>query len=292
MASQTLGPDRFEVVVVDDGSQDGTAQLLDSRMQGGGLPLRAIQGPAAGPAAARNRGWRAARADIIAFTDDDCEPPPDWLEQVLAEAARHPGEIIQGPTTPIPHEVGDIGPFSRTNEITKPSASYETCNIAYPRDLLERLGGFDEIFPDALGEDTDLGWRARALGASLHWSDRVRMHHAVDYLGPIGFLRTALRGADAVLVFRRHPRLRQEIRWGVVRHAGTPGLAVAVLGFGLARRSRLLGSLLLLPYVRHLARTCARQRASLVLAPYYALWDILFLVTALRGSIRHRTLVL
>jgi len=292
LADQTLDKERFEVVVVDDGSTDGTGDSLASSSREGRLQLRVVGSPGSGLAAARNASWGAARAPLVAFIDDDCEATPKWLEGALAEAAEHPGVIIQGPTTPIPRELELTGPFTRTKDISEPNPSYQTCNIVYPRVVLERTGGFDERLREQ-GEDTDLGWRARELGVDLHWSDRVRVHHAVDDLGPTGFLRTALRGADAVRVFKRHPELREEgLRWGIVRYAGMPGLALALVAIRIARRSPVLALLLALPYARHLARTCRRRRASFLLAPYYLLWDLLFAYTALRGSLRHRTLVL
>ena len=293
LAAQTLPAERFEVIVIDDGSTDGTADLLARAAEAGEPPVSVLRRSGGGPAVARNAGWRSAAAPLVAFTDDDCEAPADWLERTLAAAAAHPGSIIQGPTSPIPRELERTGPFTRTKEIPAPNPSFQTCNIAYPRELLERLGGFDEDYPEALGEDTDLGWRAREIGGEWHWDESVRMHHAVDDVGPVGYLRGALRGADAVRVFRRHPQLRAEgLRFGVIRSPRLPHLALAVAGAALARRQPALGALLALPYARALAAVCRRQRAPLVLAPYYAVWDLLFTYTALRGSLRHRTLVL
>jgi hypothetical protein len=255
--------------------------------------LTMLHRPGGGPAAARNAGWRAAKAPLVAFTDDDCEAPPEWLERALAAAGEHPGAIIQGPTSPIPRELDLTGPFTRTKDIPAPNPSFQTCNIVYPRALLERLGGFDEGFPEALGEDTDLGWRAREIGGELHWDEGVRMHHAVDDVGPVGYMRGALRGADAVRVFRRHPQLRAEgLRFGVIRNPRLPHLALALAGAAIARRAPWAAALLALPYARALASVCRRQRAPLLLAPYYAVWDGLYTYTALRGSLRHGTLVL
>jgi glycosyltransferase involved in cell wall biosynthesis len=293
LAQQTLAPERFEVIVVDDGSTDRTAEMLAGESRRARLRIRILRGRGSGPAVARNAGWRAAQAPLVAFTDDDCEAAPDWLERLAAAAAEHPGAVIQGSTTPIPRELERTAPFTRTKSIVEPSPWFQTCNIAYPRDLLARLGGFDERFREPQGEDVDLGWRARELGARPVWCASARIHHAVEDVGAVDFLRDATRSAGAVSVFRRHPALRGEaLRWGIVRNPRVPSLALALAGLWLARRSAGLGALLVLPYARRIAGICRVQRASFTLAPYYALWDILFVYTSLRGSLRDRTLVL
>jgi glycosyltransferase involved in cell wall biosynthesis len=86
LARQTLGPDCFEIIVVDNGSSDDSAAIANSFP---GVVL--LSEPRPGSYAARNRGLARARGDFIAFTDADCVPAPDWLEQALAAARRHPG---------------------------------------------------------------------------------------------------------------------------------------------------------------------------------------------------------
>jgi glycosyltransferase involved in cell wall biosynthesis len=293
LSEQRLARDRFEVIVVDDGSRDETPVVLSEAAGAGPLALTVVRRErAGGPAAARNAGWRRARAPLVAFVDDDCEPSPAWLEAMLAAAAAHPGAIIQGPTTPIPRETGALGPFARTRRIEAPGPWFQTCNILYPRALLDRLGGFDERFPDALGEDTDLAWRAIEAGAGTAFAPEAGVHHAVERLGPLGVLRTAMRGPDAVYVFRRHPRLRAEaLRFGVLRNPALWRLALALAGFSLARRAP-AACLLSLPYARNLLRRCRSDRAGVWLIPFYLLQDVLSAYTSLRGSARHRTLVL
>jgi glycosyltransferase involved in cell wall biosynthesis len=290
---QTIAPDRFEVVVVDDGSSDETAELLARQAVDGGPELRTIRLTGEGPAAARNAGWRAARSPLVAFTDDDCEPTPTWLEEILGAAEASAGAIVQGVTTPIPRETEMLRrPFSRTRLIDEPNPWFATCNIAYPRELLERLDGFDEIFPEALGEDTDLGWRALEMGAFTEFAPGAVVHHAVEDLGPAGYMRHALRGADAVYAFRRHPGLRAEIlRHGVFRNPSLERLALALAGLLLARGHR-AALLLTLPYARNLIGRSRSTDAGPALVPYLLAYDLAQAYTSLRGSIRHRRLVL
>jgi glycosyltransferase involved in cell wall biosynthesis len=289
---QTIGTEAFEVIVVDDASSDSTASVLAEASEG--LALRLIRRPVSrGPAAARNQGWLAARADLVAFVDDDCEPTPQWLERALAAAREHPGFIVAGPTTPNPAETDRIGPFARTRDLPRQDEWFASCNIVYPRDLLARLEGFDEQrFGEALGEDTDLGWRARELGAELHFEPAAAVHHAVDEIGAIAALREALVGVDAIYAFRRHPELRRRtLRLGVVRDPALPRLLLAASGLAIARRHRWAAALAV-PYALSVARRCAGPGAGPGFAPFFVARDALALTTAVRGSLRHRTLVL
>jgi glycosyltransferase involved in cell wall biosynthesis len=289
---QTLDPSRFEAVIVDDGSTDGTQALLERESAASGLRLRALRIAGSGPAAARNAGWRAAEAELVAFTDDDCEADPDWLEAGLAAAAQDRGAIVQGRTAPLPRELDRMGPFSRTRTVSAPGLWFETCNIFYPRQLLERLDGFDETFPEALGEDTDLGWRALAAGAKRGFAADALVYHAVDRLPVLDHLRTALRGPDAVLVFRRHPRLRREaIHYGAFRNPAHAQLLLAVGGLWLSRSLPLAGALAL-PYALTLARRARAVHGGPLAVPYLALYDALQTYASARGSLRHRVLAI
>src|SRR5687767_13784927 len=96
LARQTLPADRFEVVVV-RGDEPGPTVTAPA-----GLPVRFMSvARDAGPAAKRNLGWRATSAPLVAFTDDDCRPAPDWLERMVEAAGSEAGDfILQGRTEP------------------------------------------------------------------------------------------------------------------------------------------------------------------------------------------------
>src|SRR5262249_38766569 len=94
---QTFGTENFDVVIVDDGSRDATPQILEAAMAGP-LRLRTITQPEGrGAGAARNIGWRATQSPLIAFTDDDCRPDPEWLETLAPALRGHPRPDRPGP---------------------------------------------------------------------------------------------------------------------------------------------------------------------------------------------------
>ena len=199
----------FEVVLVDDGSRDGTAETVSRFAARKICPLRYIRLEASrGPAVARNRGWRAARAPIIAFTDDDCQPESGWLAAGLAEFSDGIG-VVQGRTQAQPGAEGYGEHFSRTMEAREEDGHYPTCNIFYRREALERAGGFDEGFRHACGEDTDLAWRVKGLGYESRFSAGALVIHEVRPPSFGIFLRERRRFADQILLVKRHPHLRR-----------------------------------------------------------------------------------
>jgi glycosyltransferase involved in cell wall biosynthesis len=165
LAQQTLAPNRFEVIVVSDGSTDGT-DVLVRQFQNRPWNLTLLEQANRGPAAARNAGARIARGRYIAFTDDDCAAAPDWLEQVLQAFGRTGAAALQGRTTtdrvtrtPLTHEIEVLRPWTST---------VPTCNAAFVKATFDAAGGFDEAFPFAHNEDADLAWRIEELGPIVY----------------------------------------------------------------------------------------------------------------------------
>jgi GT2 family glycosyltransferase len=292
LEEQTLERRRFEVLVAAE--QEDLLALAQDHPVG----ARPVAAPGSGPAARRNAAWRAARAPLVLFTDDDCRPPPEWLERLLECAAAHPGAVIQGATRPDPDELGlrHSSPYARTQEIEPPSPFGQTCNIAYPRAVLETLEGFDESFPLAAGEDTDLVLRARAVGCEVVAASDAVTFHAVEP----GTLRGAIAGAwrwrDLPLTVARHPGLRRHLVARVFWKPSHGRLALALAGLALARRRPLAAALLCFPWLaaglgRYGWRPRGLVRAALEL-PGHALVDGAEMAAMARGSLRHRTLML
>lgn len=295
LRAQTLPREEFEVVIVDDASRDETGTVLSSEEGRQELALRTIRRErSGGPGAARNDGWRAARAPVVAFTDDDCVVDAKWLEAGLAIAEANPGSIVQGRTNPIPAEEHLVGPFTRTLRVNDLGPYYQTCNIFYPRTLLERLGGFDAASFTLRGEDCDLAWRAIAVGANTTFASNAKAFHAVTRVGPIGRLRIAWLWCEAVQLFRRHPELRKEhLRYRVFWAGSHYLLLRAILAYALRRRLPApVVAWLGRPYLGYVLERGRHEHAGILLAPFWLVHDLVEMAAMLRGSARYRTLVI
>ena len=187
LAGQTMDPSRFEVVVVDDGSTDGTWPALEALAETSTFRFKGLRlGHSVGQGPARNAGVRATRGAVVAFTDDDCIPEPSWLSALtepLDGGENAPHVVVQGRTEGWPED-DRHGPWARTVWVLRPSWLFETCNIAYRRRDVELAGGFpgrDEAPCGAdgklVGEDAILGWRVMEHGAQLRFEPGALVHH-------------------------------------------------------------------------------------------------------------------
>jgi glycosyltransferase involved in cell wall biosynthesis len=288
LSQQARAPD--EVIIVDDGSSDATASLLTRYGADSALSLSVIRREhAAGPATAREVGWRASRGDLVAFTDDDCIPGPDWLAAGERAWAKRPDVFIQGRTEP---QEEHPGPFSRTLRVDSLNEAFPTCNMLYPRGLLERIGGFDtETYGrDPGGEDCDLAWRAIEAGAQPVFAADAVVRHAVTRPGPIGKLRIAARWTTPMTAYAQHPRLRRThfvhgIFWKEIHYL----FVRAVVGFLLPTRWSLLRNWLMYPYLQDVWARGRLEGGGPLLAPYFVLHDLIEVCAVARAGIRTRT---
>ena len=304
LAEQTLPAGEFEVVVVRSAGASGPfAEPPD------GLRVRHEWSPENEPVPKRNAGWRAARAPLIAFADDDCRAAPDWLAALLDVAETDPDAdvIVQGRTEPDPDERHLLFGLARTIEITEPSGLYETCNLLYPRSLLERLGGFADEFRlhSPWGEDTDLGLRAEGAGARLAYADDALVWHAVHPNPLPRALREAGRRRRFARLVARHPRLREKMPAGIFVNWAHAGIACASAGALLAavtpRRRRAVAALGAMPYLARMvvefvsgetpvtARSVARMALHI---PARAAVDAAETAATVRGAVEDRSLVI
>ncbi|HWB66810.1 MAG TPA: glycosyltransferase [Mycobacteriales bacterium] len=297
-----VGAPPFEAIIVDDASTDDTWSVLGHLCRRTTLSLRRIRLAAnRGPATARNVAWQETSAPLIAFTDDDCAPEPGWLA-ALAAAAASGADVVQGRTIADVDQLQHAGPFSRMLEVDSETGFYQTCNIAYRRDWLERLGGFAEQFRYPAGEDTDLAWRARSAGARTSFSRDAVVRHDVSTSNLVAAVKDSWRWQSVALAARRHPELRGVL---VSRHVWRRQHALALwalAGIGLVavaprRPVAWLGAAAAAaPYVKLRTKTAplpgVGPRRRWLLLPGAFVLDGAELTACLVGSVKHRTLII
>ncbi|MGZ5779682.1 MAG: glycosyltransferase family 2 protein [Burkholderiaceae bacterium] len=213
LTRQELQAVRYEIIVVDDGPHPDTRKLVEQwarSMSNKNLDVIYIanNGPH-GPAAARNRGWRAARASIIAFTDDDTVPTPGWLSNGLSLFDETVHVICGRIEMPLSDRPTDYERDARHLE----TAEFVTANCFCRKEVLEFINGFDERFRFAWREDSDLHFRLLGLQANILYAPQAVVIHPVRP-APWGVSISQQKKVlfDALL-YKKHPVLyRQKIR--------------------------------------------------------------------------------
>lgn len=183
LAAQDYPADRLEVIVVDDGSPEPLAPAAAPFADR--LDVTVHRQANAGPATARNVGAERATGDLLAFTDDDCEPAPQWARTLARAHLAHPGAMLGGT---IVNALGDDLRAEASQLLVSfvyewfgddhPSRFFASNNLAAPRaDYLE-LGGFDVTFPRPGGEDREVCERWRRSGRPLVDVPDAVVHHS------------------------------------------------------------------------------------------------------------------
>jgi histidinol-phosphate phosphatase family protein len=230
-------PDR--VLLVDDRPDPSTPLARPRHLGPLAGRITVLPGPARGPAAARNVGWRAARAQWVAFLDDDVIPAPGW-RAALAEDLGGLGASVgasQGRVrVPLPRHRRPTDWERNVGGLA--DARWATADMAYRREALAAVGGFDERFPRAYREDSDLALRVLASGYELEVGRRCVLHPVGRAPAAIS-LRKQAGNADDVLMRALHGRDWRAAAGAPAgrlrRHAVTAAAAVTALAAAAAR---------------------------------------------------------
>jgi GT2 family glycosyltransferase len=182
LARQDYPPERFEVVIVDDGSATSPGKILDQFRES--LDLKLLEQKNTGPAGARNFGATRARGEFLAFTDDDCEPDALWLRALASSFAGNEERIIGGRTVnALPRN-----PYSETsqaiievvyahfNSDPQDARFFASNNFAVRAERFRELKGFDESF--ITSEDREICARWRSRGWGLTYAPEAVVYHA------------------------------------------------------------------------------------------------------------------
>lgn len=216
LKKQDLPQDRFEVIIVDDGSTDGTEKIVDN-YRDKVKNLKYLRQEHKGPASARNLGIRQAKGETIAFTDSDCEVMPDWLKKILETFSNN---RIIGIAGRVITERAHITPF--THQVVASGDDFASCNMAFKRSVLRELGGFDENFIFPCCEDTDLSLRVQRCGNIIYNKDVVVCHPPLKQTLIQFIRRIGVICEGQFLLCRKHPSLflyRRSLL-GVIRVVG------------------------------------------------------------------------
>lgn len=183
MVNQTYPAKHFEVIVIDDGSKNPVTPVI-SKFQNH-LNLSLSTQANRGPASARNTGAAVSRGQYLAFTDDDCEPAPDWLQK-LEERFNSTSNFIVGGRTinaltdnaySTASQVLISYLYEYYNSDENKACFLTSNNIAIPADSFRTLGGFDQGYPVAAAEDRDLCDRWRVCGYGMIYAPEVIVYH-------------------------------------------------------------------------------------------------------------------
>jgi GT2 family glycosyltransferase len=219
----------YEIIVVNDGSQDSSGAIASEFSN-----VRLITTPNLGLSQARNTGWAGATGEIVAYIDDDAYPDADWLNYIVhaLHTSNHVG--VGGPNIPPPgdgfiadcvsHSPGGPAHILLTDEVAE---HIPGCNMAFWKDRLEEVGGFDPQFRVA-GDDVDICWRLQERGWTIGFCPAaVVWHHRRNSIRT--FLKQQLGyGKAEALLERKWPNKYNaagHVQWsGRIYSRGLPGI--------------------------------------------------------------------
>ncbi|MFC1667265.1 glycosyltransferase [Candidatus Omnitrophota bacterium] len=174
--TQDYPRDRFEILVVDDGSKDNTKKIVEN------FPVTYIYQKKTGPASARNNGWKNSKGDGLCFIDADCVPYSDWVSKLVegyheddvgAVTGSYAVDGLQYLLDKFVHCEIKYRHSMRLEYVN----SFGTYNVLVKRSVFENLKGFDPLYFNASGEDSDLSYRIIKSGYKIYFAKGALVSH-------------------------------------------------------------------------------------------------------------------
>ncbi len=176
LIEQNLDKDKFEIIVVDDGSTDNTQELV-KELQNKNRNINYLRIKNSGRSVARNIGASIAKSNIIAFVDSDCIADKNWLSEILLEFSKNPNLlVVRGP---ILSELPNLPPFIHSCIYDENLA---TGVFAIKKNFFDQIGKFDQIL-SYYAEDTELWIRIKKYTNQICYSNKIKIYHPPKYLG-------------------------------------------------------------------------------------------------------------
>lgn len=206
LTRQTYPRDSYEIIVVDDGSTDSTAEVA------GRYPVSYLHQENRGPATARNVGAATGSGEILLFTDSDCIPTVDWIEEMVAPFRQDEVMAVKGAYRTRQREI--VARFAQIEfeerftllEKAGKTDMVDTYSAGYRHHIFTEFGGFDTRFPVANNEDTELSYRMATMNVPMVFNPRAIVYHLGHPNSVIHYARLKFgRGYWRMAVYRQFP---------------------------------------------------------------------------------------
>jgi len=307
LVPQTLPPDQWELIIVDDTSRDRTSDMVDEFRSK--LPCRVVyhrNEKNSGAPYSRNVGARLAKGRILAFTDSDCRVTPRWLELGISGFRSPEIGLVAGPTRNDPS--AEMGFFSIGVAGDPPGENpiYPLTNVFYPANVFWKLDGFKEdlYFGNAAempvdSTDVNMGWKVREAGYKTVFIEEMVVYHAIRTVSPWAWLVSHSRYSGIPFLVRLHPGLKPHIVWwGPFAFSQNFLFYIALVGALLAATATAWGLLLVLPL---LIQMCTFIKPSIsplgwpkaaVQIMFLGMGQVVICGSLIYGSIRSRRFII
>jgi glycosyltransferase involved in cell wall biosynthesis len=242
-----------ELIIVDDGSTDGTREIVFQMSHDSPFPVRYLPQTNKGPAAARNAGIREATGELILFTDDDVIPERTLVSQHLLWHTTHPESVVailgnlewdaDVEPTPFMGWYGSEALFAYDSFAGRTEVEYVyfyTCNVSLKAEFLRENNAFDEDFKVAAWEDSELGFRLNEAGLRLLYNPDARAYHH-QHISFDDACRRHKKTQEAHEIFRKKPAGRSQpaVKRSSLRRGLKKSLASALVPLKALMDSRL-----------------------------------------------------
>lgn len=204
--NQTYPKELLEVIVVDDGSTDNSPEIIQR------FPVKYLSQINSGPAKARNSGWKLPTGNIVCFTDADCIPDKDWISKLMVNFTQdnigavagsygvvNKGSII---ASCIYEEI-----IQRHSEMPALIQAFGSYNVAIRKDILEKVGGFNEDYRYASGEDNDLAYKIVESGYKIYFAKEALVYHYFPEKIGLYLKEQFLHGSWRMKMYKEHPKM-------------------------------------------------------------------------------------